>query len=67
MRQIAVLEWKAITPGEMPEDEGTYLVAFSDGTVESFPMDRDDLLTGQIRAGAAKGEYWANPIPHPNA
>jgi hypothetical protein len=51
----------------MPEDEGTYLVAFSDGTVESFPMDRDDLLTGQIRAGAAKGEYWANPIPHPNA
>jgi hypothetical protein len=67
MRQIAVLEWKAITPGEMPEDEGTYLVAFSDGTVESFPMDTDDLLTGQIRAGAAKGEYWANPIPHPNA
>ena len=67
MRQIAVLEWKAIMPGEMPEDEGTYLVAFSDGTVESFPMDTDDLLTGQIRAGAAKGEYWANPIPHPNA
>ena len=67
MRQIAVLEWEAIMPGEMPEDEGTYLVAFSDGTVESFPMDTDDLLTGQIRAGAARGEYWANPIPHPNA
>lgn len=62
-----MLEWKAIMPGEMPEDEGTYLVAFSDGTVESFPMDTDDLLTGQIRAGAARGEYWANPIPHPNA
>ena len=66
MRQIAVLEWKAITLGEMPKDEGTYLVAFSDGAVESFPMDTDDLLSGQIRAGAARGEYWANPIPHPN-
>ena len=67
MRQIAVIDWKAIGNGEMPEEEGTYLVAFSDGTVESFPMDGDDLNSGQIRAGAARGEYWANPIPHPNA
>ena len=67
MSQIAVLDWKAITTGEMPTEEGTYLVAFSDGTVESFPMDTDDLVSGQIRAGTARGEYWANPIPHPNA
>lgn len=67
MRQVAVINWKAICTGGMPEKEGTYLVAFSDGTVESFPMDTDDLVAGQIRAGAARGEYWANPIPHPNA
>lgn len=67
MRQIAVIDWKAISTGEMPNEEGTYLVAFDDGTVESFPMDTDDLVSGQIRAGAARGEYWANPIPHPNS
>jgi hypothetical protein len=51
----------------MPEEEGTYLVAFSDGTVESYPMDSDDIVTGTIRAGAAKGLYWAESIPHPDA
>ena len=67
MRQIAVIEWKNIEPGAMPKDAGTFLVAFDDGTVESYPMDSQDLKAGQIRAGAACGTYWANPIPHPNA
>lgn len=67
MRQIAVIEWRPIEIGGMPDDEGTYLVAFTDGTVESFPMDQDDLAHGQIQAGAARGIYWAMPIPHPNA
>lgn len=67
MRQIVVIEWYAIEPGGMPEDEGTFLVAFDDGTVESFPFDESDLVSGQIRAGTTRGEYWSIPIPHPNA
>lgn len=67
MRQIAVIEWKNIEPGGMPADVGTFLVAFNDGTVESYPIDSRDLEAGEIKAGAASGTYWANPIPHPDA
>jgi hypothetical protein len=67
MRQVAVIHWNRIAAGDMPDEQGTYLVAFSDGTVESYPMDSDDIVTGSIRAGAAKGLYWAESIPHPDA
>lgn len=66
MQQIVTIQWYQIDIGNMPDDEGTYLVAFSDGTVESFPMDEHDLSDGQIRAGKEIGLYWAYPIPHPD-
>lgn len=67
MRQVAVINWNEVQAGNMPDTEGTYLVAFSDGTVESYPMDSDDLVAGIIRAGEARGVYWAQSIPHPDA
>ena len=42
------------------------MVAFSDGTVESYPMDDTDIGDGEIRAGAETGLYWAHSIPHPD-
>ena len=57
---------ETITFGEMPREAGTYLAAFSDGTVESYPMDDTDIGDGEIRAGAETGLYWAHSIPHPD-
>lgn len=66
MDQTVTIRWRPITFGEMPREAGTYLVAFSDGTVESYPMDDSDIGDGEIRAGAEKGLYWAHSIPHPD-
>ena len=67
MKQQVVIYWYPVAQGDMPSDEGTYLVAFNDGTVESYPMDSDDLVSGEIRAGEYRGVYWAEPIPHPDS
>jgi hypothetical protein len=66
MEQTVTIRWNRVTFGEMPREAGTYLVAFSDGTVESYPMDDSDIGDGEIRAGAEKGQYWAYSIPHPD-
>lgn len=66
MRQQVTIQWYPIEFGEMPDDEGTFLVAWSDGTVESYPMDSHDIATGEIKSGTAKGIYWAESIQHPD-
>jgi hypothetical protein len=66
MRQVVVLDWRPVTYGEMPDVEGTYLVAFSDGTVESWPMSMQEINAGEVRTSLITGMYWAHPIPHPD-
>lgn len=66
MRQSISVEWYPIEFGEMPSEQGTYLVAWDDGTVESYPMDERDINDGEVRAGSVKGLYWAESIPHPD-
>jgi len=65
MYQTVHIKWHPIDFGTMPEEEGTYLVAWSDGTVESYPMDSRDITDGEIRSGSIVGVYWAEGIPHP--
>ena len=67
MYQTVHIKWHPITFGTMPEEEGTYLVAWSDGTVESYPMDHRDITDGEIKSGGIVGVYWAEGIPHPSA
>lgn len=66
MEQIVRLLWRPVAPGEMPHDPGLYLVAFSDGTVESYPMESGEINDGVIRSGNLRGEYWALNIRHPD-
>lgn len=65
VKQIITIDWYPIAFGEMPDAEGTYLVAFSDGTVESYPMDHRDIKDGEVRCGQCVGEFWAQSPPHP--
>jgi len=67
MEQSVTICWYPVSVGDMPDCEGTYLVAFDDGSVESYPMDQDELISGSIRAGRTSGVYWAESIPHPDA
>jgi len=65
MQLLLLIQWYPVAFGEMPDAEGTYLVAFSDGSVESYPMDEKDIQDGEIRCGSAVGEWWAASPPHP--
>ncbi len=65
MERVVKIEWFPVDFGDMPSSPGTYLVAFSDGTVESYPMDENDITSGVIHAGHSTGLYWAMSIPHP--
>jgi len=65
MQQLVSIQWYPVAYGEMPDVEGTYLVAFSDGSVESYPMDSKDIQDGEIHCGSAVGEWWADGLPHP--
>ena len=67
MNQIVTIAWKRIEFGEMPCQEGTYLVAWDDGTVESYPMDSTDIQDGEVRSGSVRGVYWAESIPYPDS
>ena len=51
----------------MPRQEGTYLIAFDDMTVETYPLTDADILDGEVRArGRSIGLYWATSLPHPD-
>ena len=62
------IEWVEMDgkPGTMPDEEGLYLCAFSDGTVETFHIDNDDIHGGGWRLGACKLTHWADVPAHPN-
>lgn len=66
MNQLVRIKWNPIEFGSMPEEEGTYLIAWNDGTVESYPMDHKDITDGEIKSGSVFGVYWAEGIPHPD-
>jgi hypothetical protein len=65
MQQLVSIQWYPVQFGEMPDAEGTYMVAFSDGSVESYPMDIRDIQDGAIHCGSIEGEWWAASVPHP--
>ena len=50
-----------------PKEPGTYLVAFEDYTVESYPISSDDILTGRVTDGRVIGVYWAHSFESPDA
>jgi len=49
----------------MPRQEGTYLVAFDDGAVETYPMSEQDIKRGVVTDGQSHGLYWAEGLPSP--
>jgi len=63
IKQAVVIEWHDIAV--MPKDEGTYLVAFDDGTVETYPIGYENIRTGIIQDGYTRGVLWALPIYAP--
>ncbi len=63
MKQTVVIEWHDMKT--MPSEEGTYLVAFDDGAVETYPMSERDLKTGNIQDGYSRGVLWALPLTAP--
>ena len=65
MNQTVSIKWYNIGLGDMPEEGGTYLVAWDDGTVESYPFDLRDIQSGTVTSGRVRGLYWARSIPHP--
>jgi len=65
MLQTVTIEWHPVQRGTMPREEGSYLVAFDDGAVETYPMSFNDITAGEIRDGYTHGLYWADCIPSP--
>ena len=63
VKQTVVINWHDMSV--MPETEGTYLVAFDDGAVETYPMSEQDLKTRVIQDGYSRGVLWALPITAP--
>ena len=53
----------SVQRGTMPREEGSYLVAFDDGAVETYPMSIRDITLGEIRDGYSIGLYWADCMP----
>ena len=65
MLQTVVIDWTPIEAGSMPREAGTYLVAFNDGAVETYPFTDDDIHAGVVRDGYAIGVLWAYSITSP--
>ena len=65
MLQAVQIEWHPIRKGLMPRQEGTYLIAFDDMTVETYPLTDADILDGEVRAGRSIGLYWGYFITAP--
>ena len=65
MLQTVTIDWRPVIQGGMPRNEGTYLVAFDDGAVETYPMSHQDIKRGVVTDGQAHGLYWAEGIPSP--
>ena len=63
LKQTVHIHWRDMS--EMPEDEVTYLVAFDDGTVETYPIGYGDIEKGVIQDGFCRGVYWAHTFKGP--
>lgn len=63
VKQTVAIEWHDVAI--MPQEEGTYLVAFDDGTVETYPIGYENIRTGIIQDGYTRGVLWALPIYAP--
>jgi len=60
------IEWNEITgPGSLPDDPGKYLCAFSDGSVETFNLDEDDIARGGWACDTCRITHWADHPKHP--
>jgi len=49
-------KWTPIEQGN-PDEEGTYLVAFSDGAIETFPYENQDDWT-EFKMGGITITHW---------
>lgn len=65
MLQSVEIEWHRVERDNMPREEGTYLVVFDDGAVETYPMSQRDIKTADIRDGYSKALLWAECIKSP--
>jgi len=65
MLQTVTIDWRPVEQGSMPRNEGSYLVAFNDGAVETYPMSDNDIKRGVITDGSSHGLYWAEGLPSP--
>ncbi len=63
MKQKVTIRWYEMALP--PDEEGTYLVAFDDGTVETYPMSEKDIQTATVTDGYSKGIYWAYTFKGP--
>jgi len=60
------IQWEEInSQGSLPDEEGSYLCAFSDGSVEAFYIDVDILAAGGWRNLSCKLTHWADLPKHP--
>lgn len=78
MRDIAVCFYDIATCG-MPDEPGSYLVAWDDGTVETYCIDQEEIDKGQVTfedwhfegrskvyTGVTDATHWAFQPEHPN-
>ena len=65
MLQTVTIDWRHVEQGNMPRNEGNYLVAFDDGAVETYPMSDQDIKRGEVKDGQTHGLLWAEGIPSP--
>lgn len=63
VKQTVTIHWQDMSV--MPKEEGTYLVAFDDGTVETYPIGYNDIQTGVIQDGYCRGIFWAETFKGP--
>lgn len=63
IKQTVTIEWHDVAV--MPQDEGTYLVAFDDGSVETYPIGYENIRSGVIQDGYCRGIFWAHSFKGP--
>lgn len=64
--RFEVLSWTPIAKGQMPQTEGDYLVAWSDGSVESYPISKSDIDSAKVASEDMFGQYWTEHPLHPD-
>lgn len=64
--RFEVFNWTPIAKGQMPKIEGDYLVAWSDGSVESYPISKSDIDSAKVVSQDMTGQYWTEHPLHPD-